>query len=83
MITSSETIVAPTEAAVASAKKKGKKGKKVAQSSECVPPQSKPGWKMSDEFADEDTDYCKLCNIYFTSAPVCLQHATAFFLFSV
>ena len=25
------------------------------------------GWKISDEFADEDTEYCKLCNMYFTS----------------
>lgn len=28
------------------------------------------GVKPSSEFADEDTGYCKLCNVYFTSAPV-------------
>ena len=28
------------------------------------------GKKPSDEFADEDTDYCRLCNIYFTSRQV-------------
>lgn len=26
--------------------------------------------KLSSQFEDEDTDYCKLCNIYFTSKPV-------------
>ena len=28
------------------------------------------GVKPSSKFADEDTGYCKLCNVYFTSAPV-------------
>ena len=31
------------------------------------------GPKPSSEYVDEDTGYCKLCNLYFTSAPVWLR----------